>query len=331
MRRSRHPSGGGCHPGRLHAAWLVVSAALVLATAGCGSTVGAAPVSSVPQASTNGWQVLWISPSVQLAGLSVFDAQDVWVAGTDGLLYAWDGTGWRVQRVGDDLTGMVAVNQRDAWVSSDDGIRHWDGTHWTLTSHDRAVTALAAADARHVWVADPAGIRAWSGTGWTLQYAAAGAQLQGISAADSSHAWAVGSLASGSGVVVAFDGSSWSIQATLPQPLSAVYASDPAHAWAVSPDGSIFTWDGTAWRLTANLHMDLTDVSGTDAAHVWAVAASGEVLFHNGTRWAVQYRAPTTLGGVAAIDAGHVWAVGFDTVYSTVPQGSASDWTSSGL
>ncbi len=98
-----------------------------------------------------------------------------------------------------------------------------------------------------------------------------------------------------------------------------------------SPDGSIYMWDGTAWRLTANLHMDLTDVSGTDATHVWVVAASGEVLFYNGTTWAVQYRAPTTLGGIAAIDAGHVWAIGFDTVYSTVAQGSASDWNSSGL
>jgi hypothetical protein len=285
----------------------------------------------VPQASTSGWQVLWISPSVQLAGLSVFDAQHVWVAGTDGLLYAWDGTGWHVQRVGDDLSRIVAVDQRDAWVSNEDGIQHWDGTHWTLTSRDRAVTALAAGDTRHVWAADPAGIRAWNGTDWTLQYAAAGAQLQGIAATDATHAWAVGSLASGLGVVVALDGSSWSIQATLPQPLAAVYASDPTHAWAVSPDGSIFTWDGTAWRLTANLHMDLTAVSGTDAAHVWAVAASGEVLFYNGTGWAVQYRAPTTLEGIAAVDAGHVWAIGFDTVYSTVAQGSASDWNSSGL
>ena len=345
MGPSRHRSGERYRLPQGRVPWSAVVVVLVLVAA-CGSAVARAPANPAPEAvgnelaaagagslpqGTAGWQVAWVTPSVHLTGLSVFDGTHAWVAASDGRIYAWDGTGWHVQQLDEDLGHMVAVDQRDAWVSSDDGIRHWDGKRWTLTGHDGVVTALAAADARHVWATDATGIRTWSGTAWTRQYAATGMQFRGITAADASHAWAVGSNADGSGVVVAWDGSTWSVQATLPQPLSAVYASDARHGWAVSPEGSIYTWDGTTWTQTADLHIVLADVTGTDAAHVWAVAASGEVLFRDGNGWAVQYQAPTTLSGIAALDAGHVWAIGFDTVYSTVPQGGTQGWSNSGL
>ena len=323
--------------------FVLAAATVALVAGGCGSlsaqaqAVPANPVANevaavgadVPLSApaTPAWQVAWVTPSVQLTGLAVFNANSVWVAGSDGVVYAWDGTGWHVRRVDDDILRMAAVSPTAAWVASDDGIRQWNGSKWTLTSHDGTVLALAAADGRHAWAATAAGIRAWDGSGWPLAYAADGTRFTGIAALDATHAWAVGTAPDGSGVVVAWDGSRWSLQATLPEPLSAVYASDAQNAWAVSPEGSIYEWNGTAWDLTVDLHLALNGVAGTNASHVWVTADSGQVLFHDGATWHVQYQAPTTVSAVAAADPGDVWAIGFDTVYSTVA--SAADSASS--
>ncbi len=340
--RCRGPRDGGRRTTRLTRMAAVVVAATVLA--GCASAVAltrAAGPEAVghelatvarAQSPAGPWQVAWVTPSLELTGVRVFGPQDVWVAASDGRIYAWDGTGWHVQRLDDDLGAMAAVSPRDVWVSSDDGIRHWDGAHWSLTSHDGSVTALAASDARHVWAGDPTGIRTWTGTSWVRQYAAADADVRAIAAPDATHAWAVGSLPDGSGVIVAWNGTRWSVQATTTQPLSAIYAAGPEHAWAVSTEGTIYGWNGRTWSATADVHLPLTAVTGIDATHVWAVAQSGEILALHGATWTVAYRAPTTLTGIAALDPSSVWAIGLDTIYSTVDQGSApSSWTTSGL
>ncbi len=319
---------------------LTVVAVAGLVAGGCGSL--AAPARTVPPLAGNNelaavgvdvplpaptepaWQVAWVTPSVQLTGLAVFNPDSVWVAASDGIVYSWDGTGWHVQHVDDDLTRMVAVDPGNAWAASDDGIRHWNGSRWKLTSDDGSVTALAVADTRHAWAASDAGIRAWNGSGWPLVYPGDGARFAGIAALDASHAWAVGTAPDGSGVVVAWNGSRWSLQAAMPEPLSAVYAADARHAWAVSPEGSIYAWNGTAWQLAVDLRLVLTNVSGIDPSHVWVTAASGQVLFHDGATWHVQYQAPTSMSAVAALDPTDLWAIGFDTVYTTQASATSS-------
>jgi hypothetical protein len=275
--------------------------------------------SAVPTPGPDGWHDFWVTPSVELHKVIVFNAEHAWVTASDGSLYAWDGTGWRINHLDDDLGAMAAVDLRHVWVASDEAIHFFDGSRWTATSVGDT-TALAAADVTHAWATTASGILRWDGHGWSHVYASGAAQLLGVTAAGPGRAWAVGTLADGSGVILAWDGARWTQQATVPQPLSAVYAADARHAWAVSSEGSIYAWDGTGWSLSADLHLVLRDVSGTDASHVWAVSESGEVLFYNGASWRVEYRAPTSLVSIAPLDPTHVWAVGFDAVYAT--QGS---------
>ncbi|MGC8633358.1 MAG: WD40/YVTN/BNR-like repeat-containing protein [Candidatus Limnocylindrales bacterium] len=268
-------------------------------------------------ASAPAWQVAWISPSVQLTGLVVFDPDHAWAAGSDGMLYAWDGTGWHVQRVAHGIALLAAADRRHAWIAGDDGIRYWNGEQWRLTSTDGAVTALAALDARHAWAASPAGIAAWTGSDWQLTPGGRDAVVHGIAAADGSHAWAVGSLSDGQGVVLAWNGSAWHMQAVLPDPLVSVYAADPRHVWAVSPSGTVYAWDGKGWRLDTNLHQPLTDITGADGGQLWVTSASGQIWTLQGGRWGIVYRAPTTLLAITSLGSTNVWAIGFDTVYST--------------
>ena len=276
-------------------------------------------------AKTPPWRVAWVSPSVHLAGLRVFGPERVWVAGSDGRLYSWDGTGWSMQRADDDITALAAVNEQDAWTSSDDGIRHWDGAHWSMSGHDVGVVAIAAPDSSHAWAVDTNGLLAWNGGSWTAWPVPVGTSLRAVGAAKGVHAWAVGSGPNGVGIVVHWNGSTW-VQAELPQPLSAVFAVDATHAWAASTDGPVFTWDGTGWRETADLHLGLTAITSDPGGNLWAAAQTGEILALRGGRWVLAYRAPTAVSEIAAYDATHVWAIGFDTVYATVAQESVTPW-----
>ena len=291
-------------------------------------SVGAGPAGPVDP-STPAWRVVFVSPSVQLVGLHVFGPQAVWVAGSDGRLHAWDGTGWSMQHPDDDTSAVTAVDPRDAWAASDDGIRHWDGVRWSLVSRDGGVRAIAAADRNHAWAVDTRGLLEWNGHAWASGPMPAGVVLGSVAATDATHAWAVGTAPNGRGEAVNWNGSAW-LETRLPQPLSAISAPDPAHAWAVSPDGGVFTWDGTGWHESAELHLDLAAITGDHAGDLWAAARTGEVLAFRDARWTIVYRAPTALREIAALDARHVWAIGFDTVYATLPSDEPSPWYGTG-
>lgn len=101
-----------------------------------------------------------------------------------------------------------------------------------------------------------------------------------------------------------------------PPDLEAVWASDPAHVWAVGSGGSVMFYNGQRWAAQASgTNEILTDVSGVDSRHVWAVGNNGTILFYNGAAWARQACARAqgkAFMGVSALDATHVWAVTLD-------------------
>ena len=285
-----------------------------------GNELWAGYASGSPTPGPGGWHAFWVTPSVDLTGVVAFDQEHAWVSAADGTVYAWDGTGWRSTSLDDGLVSLAGTDPQHTWAANDDGLQAWTGSGWSITQRDATVTSLATVRGGRAWATSAAGIRAWDGQRWTLSWAATeGIQLLGVSAADASHAWAVGQRPDGSGVILGWDGTRWSEVATGIQPLSAVYAADRSHAWAVSPEGSIYAWNGAAWTLSSDLHLVLRDISGIDARHVWAASESGEVLSFDGASWQVVYRAPTEIVSIAAADPTHVWAVGFDVVYATQP------------
>ncbi len=207
---------------------------------------------------------------------------------------------------------------------------------------------------RHLAVGAAGLLLAVAGLGGTGTWAAAaartdspalgpafGGRLYGAAATSTSNVWAVG-LAGCCGLILHFDGSTWSKDPAAPtgffEGAAAVSVSD---AWAVggsdwfSPVPMIYHWNGTAWtRATVPAPPDggfLIAVTIRSADDVWAVGSTGggpgdgagpgdnALIYHwNGLTWTrVPGPAPapaSQLTGVSATSTGNAWAVGWTGV-----------------
>ena len=150
----------------------------------------------------------------------------------------------------------------------------------------------------------------YDGASWVLQYSTAAITLHSIAVIDSTHAWAVGS----GGNILFYNGSSWSLQATLGGYLNKVYALDSSHVWAVGDNaadqGALFFFDGSAWSVKATYSETLKSLWVSDATHIWAITQLGEILFYNGSSMVSQASYSYALYDIDGYDSSHVWVVG---------------------
>jgi hypothetical protein len=167
-----------------------------------------------------------------------------------------------------------------------------------------------------------------------------GGGLAGIAATSPDSAWAVGTTGSSQTLILHWNGTAWSRQASPNAPgvdlLDSLTATSPGNAWAVGEACSktsqncsplILHWNGTRWSLTRSpLVADsdhLEDVTATSPDNAWADGLtcsltlgcpSGAMIVHwNGQAWASQ-KLPATrglgLGAIAATSASDGWAFG---------------------
>jgi hypothetical protein len=228
------------------------------------------------------------------------------------------------------LTGIAATSNCNGWA-----VGYYDagrGANQTLIEH-------------------------WDGAAWTAQAttnpggSSQPNELNGVSAASSTHAWAVGRYYNASAgayqtLIEDWTGSAWQPQmspnagsSNADNRLDGVAATSASNAWAVGSykNGSasqtlIEHWDGTAWKIQKSLDPGgpshdnaLTAVAASSTNNAWAVgyyfdgSAYRTLIEHwNGESWKrVASRNPggsshtTELFGVAVISSGGAWAVGY--------------------
>ncbi|MFH1150711.1 MAG: hypothetical protein V1748_09600 [Actinomycetota bacterium] len=105
-----------------------------------------------------------------------------------------------------------------------------------------------------------------------------------VSAVDTTHAWAVGSL----GSIWFYNGMSWSAQEYYFMSLDAVFALDSTHVWAAGQSGQTHFFDGTAWAfLQQPGNVWFRDVAFYDAQNGWAVGDDGSLYYSDdgGATW----------------------------------------------
>lgn len=224
------------------------------------------------------------------------------------ILHTTDGgQTWVRQGVQDDianvaLSGVMAVDEREAWVVGESVILHTrdGGKMWSREADDQALT---------------------------------GAGLSAVSAVDIYTAWAVGA----GGVILRTTngGSSWERQGGGQIPavdLSGVYAGDAYHVWVVGgPEegnnyGTILhttdgggTWDKVPYTVTHNpslISPYLITVHGANANDVWAVGRD-QIMHISVTRKGITVTDQTPkfsdfmdVNGVFALNSHTVWTVG---------------------
>ncbi len=194
---------------------------------------------------------------------------------------------------------------------------NWDETN--IPSN--AFLSVAAAEPDDVWAVgsylplSSGSAYHFNGTSWSNTSLPSGiASLNGVSAIDSNHVWAVGDNGVGGGRIIQFDGASWQSEATTPgYPLYGVYALPSGEAFAVGAGVIMHLWAGSWHDETPVGAGTLRSVYALDSEHVWAVGNNGvtdQIYFFNGSSWTDQSTGGAFLNSVFALDTNRVWAVG---------------------
>ncbi len=194
-------------------------------------------------------------------------------------------------------------------------ILHWDGSRWTkapIEGKDADLKGIDVISATEAWAVGTRGNLSrttafhWNGSMWRRVSVPSpeGSYdiLYGVSATSASDVWAVGVTGYDQGLIVHWNGATWSV---LPHPeydggeaFRSVVAVAPDDAWAVgernlsSNSPIIQHWDGTAWTDVTFPHSNAygiflgVDASGPD--NVWAVGI-------NEVGWSIGGMAPPGL------------------------------------
>lgn len=304
-----------------------------------------------PQVDPSCWtQVSSPSPSAdnnQLVSASAASPGDVWAVGSycasdcytenevdRALIEHFDGNAWsivpapHIDTTFTWLSGVSAVNRKDAWVSG----YYFDGTRLvTLTEH-------------------------WNGTEWSIlpspNPGTRNNYLFGIAALSPDNVWAVGTYRPDpshplSTLVEHYDGTAWTVVPS-PSPgtgrsvLNSVTALSPNNIWAAglacddngctqNPRTLIEHWNGSEWTVVPSPSVgigqnSLVSISGSQPNDIWAVGyycgpdgcgdpESGVLIEHyNGVEWSIvpsPVASPySALWGVTARTPRDVWIAG---------------------
>jgi hypothetical protein len=269
--------------------------------------------------------------SIELFGVSVASAGDVWAVGValpsggpaTTLAERWQGAEWRPvpspdRRSGENfLNAVVAVSASDAWavgLSRSPGgpartlVLHWDGRRWAITDSpnagpgDNSLVAVAATSARDAWA---------------VGYRDAGSVYRSL--------------------VEHWDGYRWTV-VRLPRlggpgnGLNAVGAAAPGVVWAVGGSARargpsqplVLRLDGRSWssvRAPASLHSaTLNGIAARGRGGAWVVGATrsggGDRAFGlqtDGRTWRV---VPIDLAAALSVDLNAIWAAAPDDLWA---------------
>jgi len=170
----------------------------------------------------------------------------------------------------------------------------------------------------------------YSNLPWWLEWAMTYRGMYGISAVNSTTAWAVGFAGF---IWKTTDGQNWGQQTSnTGVPLQDVDAVDADVAWAVGDSGTILktTDGGTTWiAQTSGTTENLRRVAAVNASVAWTVGAGGIILhtIDGGTNWVRQLTGTTAaLHGLAAVDAKTAWVAGEGGTLLRTTDGGGGTW-----
>jgi hypothetical protein len=273
----------------------------------------------------------WTDMSPPGASIQFIDANapdDVWAIGFAtadqgaGVIAHWIGTRWEQWTSPQTIYNVVASSApNDCWVGGVDGImRHWDGMTWSssvnIGASPSGLTALSG-----LLSLGPSEVVGVSTLNLAYRYRG---QTFGLlaplgpnpfDATDNTAMWGPEDSIFATnlhGEVWKYDGTTWSLQFTVPQGGASVKANDvwgasTTDVYVAADDGNLYHYDGNTWTPEQVATGPIQHVWGSGPGDVWAFA--GAFAFHkNGATW------DSTSLGVSALSvsgsaANNLWVV----------------------
>lgn len=245
------------------------------------------------------WSRVSAAPTVpRVAALAGSGPSDVYVAGSNNRVFHFDGTSWTdLQSPAPTITGIWSPGPGAVIVWGLSGAWQYTGGAWNATPlYSGRIDAIAGTGPADLFAFSTIGsvstIRHYDGTTWATQYQTTNnAVLSGIWAAGSSVAFAVGVPGTGVNLplIERFDGSAWSDESSSGVgrvPLTAVWAADVDHAFAVGNSDTLLGREAGTWQAMCSTPYDrsvnLAAVHGSAPDDVFAVGTGGLILHYTG-------------------------------------------------
>ncbi len=232
------------------------------------------------------WEVSNVLTGTSLNGVWGSVSRNVFVVGNNGSILHSDGKQWSVMDSSISTGNLYSIwgsSDTDIYAVGDNGlVLHFDGKRWSSIAG-----AVTAATLQDVW-GGGSEVAAVSASGLVLanglsSSSATGVALRSLWGSSEKDIFAAGE----SGVVLHFDGKSWSpMDSGTQQLLNSVWGSSANDVFAVGGNGVIVHYDGSTWStMESGTKENLAGVWGTDRSNVFAVGAKGTVLYYNGSAW----------------------------------------------
>jgi hypothetical protein len=251
-----------------------------------------------------GWVATDSPAGANIEFLDANATDDVWAIGYatgdpgTAVIAHYDGTAWRQWVTPQDHENVVASSApNDAWVGAIDGVmHHWDGVAWSNSVEiGQSPSGLAALSGLLSFgPGDVVGVSTQN-----LAYRYRGQTfgtlpslgVNPFDATPNSAIWGAEDalfVTNFHGEVWRFDGTTWSLSTTIPQPITNeandVWGSSPSDVYVGADDGKVYHYDGTTWTSEQVATTRINRVWGSGAGDVWAF--TGGTAFHKvGSTW----------------------------------------------
>ncbi|PIE19021.1 MAG: hypothetical protein CSA66_03270 [Proteobacteria bacterium] len=249
--------------------------------------------------------------------VDTFDGEVFWAVGDEGRIYRGQGVSWATMPspTSVSLRAVHAVSNTDVWAVGYLGVvAHFDGVEWKIVDVGTTTDLLGIyVDGGGVVTAtgrDGVLIRGDLTSGFAVpQTLHDGGALADVWVAETGETFLVGT----GGMVVAFEGGAWAVQAsTVSHDLQAVFGFAADDVWAVGRAGTVIHWDGEAWlRAEVPVSASLNALWGDAPNNLFAAGSGGALLLWNGSGWgSLAGTTDANLRAVFGLTANDVWAVG---------------------
>jgi hypothetical protein len=264
-----------------------------------------------------GWTI--VEPSATGANLytvRAFAANNIWVAGDNGVTVQFDGTQW-IDRVG-PTTDVYKLwgTASDLWeVGALCEVQRWNGSAWSVVTvpncGSASINAIAGAAANDFWLVGVSGtiIRNLNGT-YTHYSESTNVDLFGVFALTTTDVYIVGTR----GLIVhRLNGTALDESVPLNVTLTSVWGANANDLWVVGNAGTMYRkQNGGLWvKQTIPVTTNLYALWGTSATDIWAVGDGGVAIHYDGASWQI-VAMPTTvaLRSMTGVPGGGIRIVG---------------------
>lgn len=280
------------------------------------------------------WNSVNLETSEDILSSFIIDENNMWMAGTSGLMLHFDGNTWETVDAGttEDLTDICFTEENIGYAIGDNStFLKYDGFNWSAitTDIDGNYSGFVFFDTDNGYIVGENGlvIKYTSGS-FAQEYVYDGndtlnKDLTDVEYIDINNYWLCGK----NKYIAKYDGNSWIAEEIGSKDHYSIWFTDENNGWVASKGGKLQHYNGSEWSEITTDADDLYSIS-FDGTKGCAVGKDGSMVVYNGNEWA-----KTTSGdsktlntiylkdghGIAAGDAGTLInnvGEGFDSPYS---------------